>query len=568
MHGICRIQRRRSGGGSPVCAFVRSHSQLPSDWAFVPISDMHNRAPTLPEELRHAGRLTDPVKASANYALITAIIIALFVVAPQFIVAVGEPELPILVIILVPVAISLPSAIWMLLQPARRRPVFYLRAFRSDIQSTHLQRLLRAALGHKFRLCGIRPPRERVSWGSRLMLTAATGLRYLGSERFDLEASDANWMARLLASYADAHSAFIDVRDITPHVADEIRLTYLALGPERCIFITDPAKSDEEAHRTIADLLALSADQGGSFKLLPYQVGTPEMDVSFVRQAMELIRLTPEGFPKLDAALPFVAEKIPADRWKTPFWEKNWGQMLLGFVLLNVTVFILQLWITAISGKELIGMIPNYLLGLVIVFFFFRALIRSWKENAFSKQFRETTGEQHPRKHLRNSTALSGLWVFGILFITLGLLPALARAKERAVSIGCLNSLKQIGLGFRIWSLDHEDKFPFHIPTKDGGTLEFCDRDERGLDKNSFRHYQVMAAELNSPRILVCRADETKLVARDFSGLAASNVTYLIRSLPEVEESRPQEVLAVCPIHNNVVFADSSTARQAVKNRE
>jgi hypothetical protein len=524
---------------------------------------MTNPTLVLPEELRHAGRLTDPVKVSANYALITAIAMVILVMTPILIAAVSDPGMLILAIFLVPVAISLPSAIWTLLQPARRRPVFYLRAFRSDAQSTHLQRLLRTALGHRFRLCGIRPPRERVSWGSRLMLTAATGLRYLGSERFDLEASDANWMVRLLASYADAHSAFIDVRDITPHVADEIRLTYLALGPDRCIFITDPAKSDQEAHRTIADLLALPADHHGRFKLLRYHEGSEETDAALVRQAMEFIRYMPGEFPKLDAALPFVAEKVPADRWRTPFWELNWGQMLLGFLLLNVTLYIVQFVITAISGEEVIGMIPNYLLGLVIIFFFFRALIRSWKENVFSRQFREITGEKHPRKHLRNSTALSGLWVLGLVFITLGLLPALARAKERAQSIACVNNLKQIGLSFRLWSIDHGDKFPFHVSTQDGGTLELCDRNDAGLDRNSFRHYRVMADELSSPRILVCRADETKLPAQDFSSLAPSNVTYLVRSLPDVEESRPQEVLAVCPIHDNAVFADGSARRQS-----
>ena len=45
------------------------------------------------------------------------------------------------------------------------------------------------------------------------------------------------------------------------------------------------------------------------------------------------------------------------------------------------------------------------------------------------------------------------------------LLPALAKAKSKAQSVVCLNNMKQIGLGFRIWATDHQDRFPFNVST-------------------------------------------------------------------------------------------------------
>jgi hypothetical protein len=137
-------------------------------------------------------------------------------------------------------------------------------------------------------------------------------------------------------------------------------------------------------------------------------------------------------------------------------------------------------------------------------------------------------------------------------------LPALAKAKERAQSINCVNNLKQIGLACRIWAGDNDDKFPFNVGTAKGGTLELCDRGGDGYDRNSSRHFRVMSNELNTPKILVCPSDSSKHAAMNFGQLQPENVSYQVRSGPNINDSNPNEVLVYCPIHHHILRVDGS----------
>jgi hypothetical protein len=145
-----------------------------------------------------------------------------------------------------------------------------------------------------------------------------------------------------------------------------------------------------------------------------------------------------------------------------------------------------------------------------------------------------------------------------ILILTGMLLPALTRAKGRAQRINCVNNLKQIGLAFRTWELDNNEQFPFNVSTNKGGTLELCLPGEDGFDQNSWLHFQVMSNELSTPKILLCPADATKQAASDFDHLHALNVTYQVHSGAEVSDANPQLILALCPVHRNVLLSDGS----------
>jgi hypothetical protein len=145
------------------------------------------------------------------------------------------------------------------------------------------------------------------------------------------------------------------------------------------------------------------------------------------------------------------------------------------------------------------------------------------------------------------------------------LLPALSRAKGRAQSINCANNMKQIGLAFRTWAIDNNGNFPFNVSTNSGGTLELCLRGSDGFDRNAAFHFRVMSNELSTPKILVCPADSKRQSAMEFLSLDPANMSYQLRSGPEVSETHPEEVLAVCPIHNNVLRCDGSVQRERKK---
>ena len=132
------------------------------------------------------------------------------------------------------------------------------------------------------------------------------------------------------------------------------------------------------------------------------------------------------------------------------------------------------------------------------------------------------------------------------------------RDKPRKQEINCVNNLKQIGLAFRLWALDHGDRFPFTVPTNAGGTLEWCALDKEGFDATAFRHFQVMSNELNTPVILICPDDNGRKPAKNFASLMPANVTYHVRSGTNLSDTQPKEILVVCPVDGNTVYCDGS----------
>lgn len=95
--------------------------------------------------------------------------------------------------------------------------------------------------------------------------------------------------------------------------------------------------------------------------------------------------------------------------------------------------------------------------------------------------------------------------------------PALGAAQRRAQAINCTNNLKQVGLGARLWAMEHGDVLPPDLAS--------------------------MKSELGNDKITCCPADTT--------------ATYKILS-PGASLTDPAVVYARCTIHNHVVLADGS----------
>jgi len=114
-----------------------------------------------------------------------------------------------------------------------------------------------------------------------------------------------------------------------------------------------------------------------------------------------------------------------------------------------------------------------------------------------------------------------GVLALLLLFVVL---PMMARAHVKINRVACPNSLKQIGLAFRVWSGDNDDRFPMEVSFTNGGSMEYV------TTPQAFQHFKVMAAELGqSPKIVVCPEDRMRGSAEDFyANFCNSNLSYFV----------------------------------------
>jgi len=96
------------------------------------------------------------------------------------------------------------------------------------------------------------------------------------------------------------------------------------------------------------------------------------------------------------------------------------------------------------------------------------------------------------------------------------------RARDGAWFIRCTSHLKQIGLSFKTFAIDNNEKYPFELSVTNWGTMEMI------TNKAVWPHYAVMSNELSTPKILVCPADRQRSPADSFLNVLPDSAKHAV----------------------------------------
>ena len=92
----------------------------------------------------------------------------------------------------------------------------------------------------------------------------------------------------------------------------------------------------------------------------------------------------------------------------------------------------------------------------------------------------------------------------------------LDKARQRARRIQCINNLRQVSMGFRLFSADGSPDYPFTSLSNGAAVLPGITPFDSKTPADLWKLYQAAANDISSPRILVCPGDPVRISADSF----------------------------------------------------
>lgn len=140
--------------------------------------------------------------------------------------------------------------------------------------------------------------------------------------------------------------------------------------------------------------------------------------------------------------------------------------------------------------------------------------------------------------HRSGFSLIELLMVISIIALLASLLSvSLVSAKARSRQAACINNLRQIGLGFTGFSLDHDGKYPMDVPERLGGSAEYNQSNlvENTRFSRDFHHFIVMSNDAPNINIMTCPADKNRKAGRNFASFNNANLSYWVNitALPQ-----------------------------------